>query len=396
MTDKKKSLSLFLLMQFFCALADNALIFAEIATLKKNHSPGWEIPLLQDFFIIGYIILAPFMALIADKWSKKYVLLGATILKLIGAIMLLIGINPLLCCVIIGIGSASFSPAKYGVLPELVKPEDIIKANGYLEGVTILAVLIGVIMGGIISDHSTILAFQIIIGLFLISNVVNILIPNIQAAAPNKSINPKKAIEDFISSFKKMYKNSETRYAILDTSIFNASGATLRFLLVAWVPLALNTKDNEIPAILNSFVAIGLAIGAVIVGKFITVKTINKSSYFGILIGILVILMTFTTTIYSASITLVAMGILGGIFLIPLNALVQEEGKKTVGSGHSVAVQNFCENLLMLIMVGLYSYLLKQNVDILTLAVSFGLFISISIGIITLFKIRTKKTKFSS
>lgn len=384
---KNKALYLFLILQFFCAFADNALIFAEIATLKSTHSPSWEIPMLQDFFVVGYIVLAPFVALIADKWSKKYVLMIGTIFKAAGAIMLVSGINPLLCCLFIGIGSAIFSPAKYGVLPELVEPEKIVKANGLLEIVTIVALLVGAIMGGVISDYSTEITINIILGFFAIGLLINWYIPHLPAAHPEHKLNPIKAITDFYYSARVAYKNKDMVYAILNTSIFGASAATLRFLVVAWVPIALHNSDNKMPALFNSFVAIGIIVGAIIASKKITFKNTNLISFSGIILGLLVVCLVNVTTVIYSAFYLILIGVFGGMFIIPLNAKVQEDGKKTIGSGHSVAIQNLCENLLMLVMVGGYSYLLKIHDNVIDVAMGLGVFISISVGLTWVYRI---------
>lgn len=376
----QKALYMFLIMQFFTAFADNALFFTEIQLLKKNNSPGWEIPLLEDFFILGYIFLAPFMALISDKWSKRNVLMIATLIKLLGAVMLVLSFNPLLCCVIIGIGCAVFSPAKYGILPELVDPKHIIKANAYLEVVTIGAILIGVMAGGIISDHSTNISFSLIIALFTVSILINFFIYKMPAANPNQSWKPKETIREFIHSFKILYKNKKTRYSIINTSIFGASGSTLRYILVAWAPIALSLKGEEGPAMLNSIVAIGLAFGAYLASRYINMKNINKVSIPGVLLGIILIVLANITNLYTVSILLIILGLCGGFFLVPLNSVVQEEGKKHVGSGHAVAIQNLCEHALMLILVGIYSYLLKQNINIVNLAMILGVVMTVTIG----------------
>lgn len=381
-----KSFLFILFAQFFSAFADNALFFAEIALLKKTNSPDWEIPLLQGFFVLGYIFLAPFMAFIADKWSKRKVLIGANILKFSGAIMMALGVNPLLACVFVGIGSAIYSPAKYGILPEVVSPSQLVKANSLMEGITIVALLLGVLISGAVTDHSTALDFNIILAVFLVSIAFNFFIPHVPAAEPQKTLHIKTITKDFFQSLKALYRMRSTRYAIIDTSIFMASGATLRYLLVAWAPLALHSFSNEKPAILNSFTAIGVAIGAFIAAKFITIQTVHKASVAGILIGVVVIALTFTHHLYLAALFLIMIGIFGGIFLIPLNALVQEQGKETVGSGHAVAVQNFSENILTMAMVGIYSFLLHQNLPVYHLSVAFGLFISISIATVTYLK----------
>lgn len=369
-----------LVAQFFSALADNALLFAAIAMLKLMHAPDWQLPLLQEFFAIAFILLAPFVGPFADGWPKGRVMLVANAMKLLGVVAMLFGLHPLLAYNLVGVGAAAYSPAKYGILSELVGAEKLVKANSMMEGSTIVAILLGAVLGGMLADRSVSAALTGVAVCYLIAGLSNLMIPRLPPAHVLATYSPIALIKDFWAALRALIKNPDARFSVLGTSIFWGSGSTLRFLLVAWVPVALLVANNGMAADLSGVVAIGIALGAAAAAKFVDLKTINRALPAGILIGLLIPVFAHTTSLPAAVALLVLIGACGGFYVVPLNALLQERGHETVGAGHAIAVQNVFENFAMIVMVGLYTLMVKAGMPVITSASLFGLLVFLAIG----------------
>lgn len=368
--------------QFISALADNALLFAAIALLKSQQAADWQIPMLQEFFVLAFILLAPFVGPFADGFPKDRVMLIANSIKLLGAITMLMGLNPLIAYGLVGIGAAAYSPAKYGILSELVSVDKLVKANSLIEGSTIVAILIGAILGGKLASISVQIALLAVCGCYFLAAIANTFIPRLAVARPDTKLQPIKLAKEFFDALKVLSLNKDARFSLIGSSIFWGTGSTLRLLLVAWVPVALSISDISMPANLSGTLAIGIAVGAVLAAKFITLKNINRVLPAGLLIGVFIMLFAHTANLYIATALLVLIGIAGGFYVVPLNALLQERGHETVGAGNAVAVQNFFENFCMMVLVGLYVLMEKNNVPAITTAFVFGNIILISIVIL--------------
>ncbi len=375
-----KSLYSVLIAQFFSALADNALLFAAIAVLKEIHAPDWQIPLLQEFFAIAFIFLAPFVGSFADNWSKGRVMLVANALKLAGALAMLAGLHPLLAYNLVGLGAAAYSPAKYGILTEMVASDKLVSANSMMEGSTIVAILLGAVLGGMLADESVTLALLGVAGCYGLAGLANLLIPVLPPAHPIKHFSFFALFKDFWQALVTLIKNPDARFSMLGTSIFWGSGSTLRFILVAWVPVALLIDDNSTAANLSGVVAIGIAIGAAAAAKFVTLQTINRALPAGVLIGLAIMGFAHLTNLPLAVGLLIIVGLCGGFYVVPLNALLQERGHETVGAGHAIAVQNVFENFAMIIMIGLYTLMVGSGMSVITSASVFGAVVFVSIG----------------
>lgn len=386
-----RGMSATLIAQFFSALADNALLFAAIALLKSMHAPDWQMPLLQEFFAVAFIFLAPFVGPFADSWPKGWVMLAANAMKFAGAAAMLFGLHPLLAYNLVGIGAAAYSPAKYGILSELVGTDKLVKANGMMEGSTIVAILLGAVLGGILADRSAHAALVGAAACYLVAGGANLLIPKLPPAHPLTTFAPIVLIKDFWVALVALVKNPDARFSMLGTSVFWGTGSTLRFLLVAWVPVALAIADYSTAANLSGVVAIGIALGAAAAAKFVTLKTINRALPAGILIGLLIPLFAHATSLPLAVILLVLIGACGGFYVVPLNALLQERGHETVGAGHAIAVQNVFENFTMIVMVGLYTLMVKAGMDVIASASLFGLAVFGAIGVLAWLRVRKGK-----
>jgi LPLT family lysophospholipid transporter-like MFS transporter len=376
--------------QFISALADNALLFAAIALLKSYAAPSWQIPMLQELFVLAFILLAPFVGPFADGFPKGRVMLIANMLKLLGAGAMFAGVNPLVAYGMVGIGAAAYSPAKYGILSELVPAEKLVKANGLMEGSTIIAILLGAVLGGKLADISVSIALISICGCYFLAVIVNTLIPRLPVARPDTKFLPLKLAKEFFEALKVLSLNKDARFSLIGTSIFWGTGSTLRLLLVAWVPVALSANDLSMPANLSGAVAIGIAIGAALAAKFVTLKNINRVLPAGLLIGVFIMLFAHATHLYTTIALLILIGLSGGFYVVPLNALLQERGHETVGAGNAVAVQNFFENFCMLILVGLYIVMEKNDVPVITTAFIFGCLILFIISLLAIKRVRQK------
>lgn len=368
--------------QFFSAFGDNALLFVTLAVLKNQFYPDWSQPILQMLFVATYILLAPFVGQMADSFAKGRVMMFANSLKLLGALVICFGFNPFLGYTLVGIGAASYSPAKYGILTEITSGERLVKANGLMEGSTIAAILLGSVAGGILADWNLVAALVVCAMTYAMAVVANIFIPRLTAARPGQSWHFGAMLRGFIAATKLLWRNGETRFSLLGTSLFWGAGVTLRFLLVLWVPVALGISDNKTPTTLNAMVAIGIVIGAAAAAKLVTLQTVRRCMPAGVLIGVMVVVFALQTSLLNAYLVLMLIGALGGFFVVPLNALLQERGKETVGSGNAIAVQNLGENTAMLLMLGLYTVAIKLGAPAVATGVGFGAIFAVAIAVL--------------
>jgi LPLT family lysophospholipid transporter-like MFS transporter len=369
-----------LVAQFLSAMADNALLFGALALLRHEHYPDWTVPLMQEFFVGAYILLAPFTGPMADALPKGRVMLIANGLKLLGALCLCAGFNPFLAYGLVGVGAAAYSPAKYGILGELTSPDQLVKANGLMESSTIAAILIGAVAGGTLADWSITGTLLAVVACYALAAGANLLIPRLAPAHPMTGFPAWRLLKEFGSIVAQLLRVPDARFSITGTSIFWGAGSTLRFLLIAWVPVALGITSNRMPAYLNAMVAVGIVLGAGLAAKFVSLEKVNRSLPAGVLIGLAVCLLAGTTRLPTAFLVLTLVGACGGFFVVPLNALLQERGHESVGAGHAIAIQNLAENSAMLILIGLYTAVERAQLPVQAVAAGFGGFLAIAIG----------------
>ncbi|WP_370422332.1 lysophospholipid transporter LplT [Pantoea vagans] len=372
--------------QFFSAFGDNALLFATLAVLKSQFYPEWSQPVLQMLFVAAYILLAPFVGQVADSMAKGRVMMLANSLKLLGALVICFGFNPFLGYTLVGAGAAAYSPAKYGILGEITHGEKLVKANGLMEASTIAAILLGSVAGGMLADWHILAALGICALTYGIAVIANLFIPKLQAARPGQSWQFGVMTSSFFSAAALLWRDAETRFSLLGTSLFWGAGVTLRFLLVLWVPVALGINDNTTPTTLNAMVAIGIVIGAAAAAKLVTLETVRRCMPAGVLIGVMVVVFALQHSLMNAYLVLMLIGALGGFFVVPLNALLQARGKESVGSGNAIAVQNLGENSAMLIMLGLYTLAIKAGAPAVATGVGFGVLFALAITVLWLWR----------
>jgi len=382
--------------QFLSALADNALLFAAIALLKDLHSPNWHTPVLQQGFIFSYIVLAPFVGAFADSLPKGRVMFISNIIKLLGCIAMLVGVNPLLAYGLVGLGAAAYSPAKYGILNEYLPASQLVKANSWMEGLTVAAIVFGALIGGILISpaiaaplfHSLNiplvnsipeLAILFIVLIYILAAIFNLYIPHVPIDHKPISRNPIFLTTEFWHCFKLLWKDPLGQVSLAVTTLFWGAGATLRLLILGWAAVALQYDISE-AAKLTAWVAIGIAIGSVLAAKFIELEHSVKVLPVGIAMGIAVLVMIPITNSTLAIFLLILIGAMGGFFVVPMNALLQHRGHMLMGAGRSIAVQNFNENLSIFAMLGLYALMQKLDFSIYFIIVVFGLLLS---GIMT-------------
>jgi len=382
--------------QFFSALADNALLFAAIALLKDLHAPSWHTPVLQEGFVVSYILLAPFVGAFADSLPKGRVMFISNTIKLGGCIAMLAGINPLLAYGLVGLGAAAYSPAKYGILTEYLPPEKLVLANSWMEGLTVIAIILGAVVGGVLIspdiagpmlqwwdvplidtgiDTPPELAISIIIALYLVAALFNLYIPRVPIDHKPLSRNPVFLVSEFAHCFRLLWKDPLGQVSLAVTTLFWGAGATLRLLVLAWATAVLHF-DMGAAAKLTAWVAVGIAIGAVLAARFVKLEHSVKVLPVGIGMGLVVLAMIPVTNSLLAIVLLIAIGGMGGYFVVPMNALLQHRGHLLMGAGSSIAVQNFNENLSIFAMLALYALMEKMQLSIYFIILVFGLLLS--------------------
>jgi MFS family permease len=366
-----------LIAQFLSALADNALLFAAIALLAKINSPHWHQPLLLQFFVISYIILAPFVGGIADAYPKGRVMFYSNAIKFIGSLSMLLGMQPLYAYAIVGVGAAAYSPAKYGILTELLPPKELVMANGWMEGSTVFAIILGSIIGGALAQFDPLVAIIIITGLYLLAAIFNRYIPALPVDHKLPKKNPLYMIKDFWHAFKILWKDPEGQLSLAVTTLFWGAGASLRLIVIAWAGYALQFNLEESTR-LTAMVALAIAIGSVIAARYISLKDSVRVLPAGILMGGFVITMTIIHDWQIAALIFLFIGALCGFFIVPLNALLQHRGHILIGAGHSIAVQNFNENIGILLLSGTYTWMVREEFSINSIIILLGLFVSVT------------------
>lgn len=381
-----------LVAQFFSALADNALLFAAIGLLMFYGSPDWHHPLLASVFVVAYIVLAPFVGPFADALPKGRVLFIGNAIKFVGCATMLLGLPPLLAYSIVGIGAATYSPAKYGILTEILPPEKLVAANGWMEGFTVAAIVLGAIIGGVLinPDVATsglgslklsadiappMFAIGIITALYLLAAIVNLFIPRLPIDHRLPSKKPGFILHDFWHSFLLLWKDPLGQVSLAVTTLFWGVGATLRLMVIAWAAYNL-AFGLDLATQITGLVAFGIAIGSALAGWLVPLKKSVSVLPAGIALGFLPILLTGVHDFWLAALVLTLLGVLAGYFVVPLNALLQHRGHLLMGAGHSIAQQNFNENISILLMTGAYALMMRAEWHIHTIMILFGLFIS--------------------
>jgi MFS family permease len=381
--------------QFFSSLADNALLVAAIQMLRDLDSPAWMTPSLKQVFVISYVLLAPLVGAFADSMPKGRVMLITNTIKIVGCSLMLFTLHPLAAYALVGLGAAAYSPAKYGILTELLPARQLVVANGWIEGTTVASIILGVVLGGLLISGpiaSWLLAFDlpkidtgvetppqaaisVIMGCYAIAAVINWYIPDTGVDRRVASKNPLFLIREFNHCCALLWRDKLGQISLATTTLFWGAGATLQFIVIDWAATHLCYNLSR-ASYLQGFVAIGIALGAAAAALLVTLRNAVKVLPLGALMGILVIGMIGVSTLTWALIIMTLIGFLAGFFVVPMNALLQHRGHVLMGAGHSIAVQNFNENIGVLVMLALYAVIVHVGLSTNAAIIMFGLFVA--------------------
>lgn len=392
--------------QFFSSLADNALLIAAIALLAQLHGEAWLVPLLKALLHVPYVALAPFVGPFADAWPKGKVMFFTNTIKVTGCLVMLFygamattgagqQVIVLVAYGIVGLGCASYSPAKYGILTELLPPERLVVANGWIEGLTVLSTIIGILLGGILIgtgvsarllgidlpfmdtsiDTPAEAAIAVIVFFYMVAAIFNLFIPDTGARYEKQAARPIKLLIDFGHCFKTLWRDKLGQITLAITTLFWGAGATLILILLRWAQDHLGLGLSQ-GSILQGVFAFGSAAGAIVAARFIPLKRALVVLPAGVVMGVVVMAMTLVSAMPMVYALLILSGALAGFFVVPMNALLQHRGHVMLSAGHSIAVQNFNENLCILVMLALYGVMLANDIHINTIIIIFGAFVA--------------------
>ena len=381
--------------QFFSSLADNALFVAAVELLKTSGAPKWQPAALVPMFALFYVVLAPFVGAFADARPKGQVMFYSNGIKVIGCLMMLFGTHPLMAYAIVGLGAAAYSPAKYGILTELLPSSQLVKANGWIEGLTIASIILGVLRGGqlvgiAISSH--LLAFDlplintsintapeaaisVLILLYIIAAWFNTRIPSTGVEMRPMPRNKLELLPDFWNCNSALWRDKLGQISLATTTLFWGVSGNLRYIVLAWAAAALGYSTTQASSLVG-VVAIGTAVGAVVASMRMRLDQATSVIPLGIGMGLLVILMVFIDNVWVAAPFLILLGGIGGFLVVPMNALLQHRGHNLMGAGRSIAVQNFNEQACILALGAGYSLSTGMGLSAFGAITCFGLLVA--------------------
>ena len=354
---------------------------------------------MKFVFTVSYVVLAPFVGPLADAFPKARLMACMNGIKIMGVCALLMGLNPLVAFAIAGLGAAAYAPAKYGLITEIVGPDHLVKANGWLETSIVCAALLGAVLGGVLVNSSVMAGlgslplldtlvlhsalYPSLVALLLINalaSVLNMGIPHSGAKYPASTLHPIELMKDFWRANRLLWRDAEGGLSLGVTTIFWGLGATLQFVVLKWSADILGLP-LEHAAYLQAAVAVGVVAGAGIAGRWIALRNAKRVLPAGVLMGLLIVGSAHVTQLSTALVVLLVMGAVGGILVVPLNALLQHRGFVLLTAGRSIAVQGFNENLSVLCMLGIYAGLVAADVSIVSLMTLFGLCTAVALGL---------------
>jgi MFS family permease len=381
--------------QFLSSLADNALFVGAVQLLRGAQAPEWQQAALVPMFALFYVVLAPFVGAFADAYPKGKVMLVSNGIKIVGCLLMLFGGHPLMAYAVVGLGAAAYSPAKYGILTELLPASQLVKANGWIEGLTIASIILGVLLGGqLIGPHIApyLLALDIpfldtsidtapeaaicaLVLVYLAAAWFNTRIPltGVEMRALPKNLLG--LLPDFWHCNMQLWRDRLGQISLGTTTLFWGVSGNLRYIVLAWAAAALGYSVTQASALVG-VVAVGTAIGAVVASMRMRLEHATLVLPLGVAMGLLVILLNFISNVWVAAPFLILLGALGGFLVVPMNALLQHRGHNLMGAGRSIAVQNFNEQACILGLGGLYSLSTGMGVSAFVAISAFGLLVA--------------------
>jgi LPLT family lysophospholipid transporter-like MFS transporter len=381
--------------QFFSSLADNALFIAAVELLRTSKAPTWHAAALVPMFALFYVILAPFVGAFADAMPKGKVMFVSNAIKVVGCLMMLFGVHPLLAYAIVGLGAAAYSPAKYGILTELLPPSQLVKANGWIEGLTIASIILGILLGGQLIgqavasrmlgidfplvdtgiDSAPEAAIFVLIFIYIVAAWFNTRIPSTGVEMRPIPKNPLELVPDFWTCNSRLWRDKLGQISLSTTTLFWGVSGNLRYIILAWSAAALGYSTTQASS-LGGVVAIGTAVGAVIASVRMRLDVATKVIPMGIIMGLLIIVMNFISNVWVAAPFLILLGGLGGFLVVPMNALLQHRGHNLMGAGRSIAVQNFNEQACILGLGAFYTLSTGMGMSAFGAITAFGLVVA--------------------
>ena len=387
--------------QFFSSLADNALFVAAVELIRISGGAEWQRAALVPMFALFYVVLAPFVGAFADSRPKGEVMFISNAIKVVGCLMMLFGTHPLLSYAIVGLGAAAYSPAKYGILTELLPSSQLVKANGWIEGLTIASIILGVLIGGqLVGPNVTefLLGFNmpffdtgidtgpeaailLLISLYVLAAWFNTRIPNTGVEMRPMPKNLVALIPDFWGCNSRLWNDKLGQISLSTTTLFWGVSGNLRYIVLAWSAAALGYSTTQASSLVG-VVAIGTAVGAVVASMRMKLHQATLVMPLGIGMGILVMGMNFIDNVWVAAPFLILLGALGGFLVVPMNALLQHRGHNLMGAGRSIAVQNFNEQACILLLGGLYTFSTGMGLSAFGAITAFGFVVAFCMWLI--------------
>ena len=391
----KKGFYTIMAAQFFSSLADNALLVAAIELLKSSNAPPWQIPALTPMFALFYVLLAPFVGAFADAVPKGRVMFVSNSIKVVGCLMMLFGGHPLLAYAVVGLGAAAYSPAKYGILTELLPPSQLVKANGWVEGLTIASIILGILLGGQLVgpklsplllgfdfplfdtsvDTPPEAAIAAMILVYIVAAVFNLYIPRTESPLQPLVLRPSVLVRDFALCNSRLWSDKLGQISLATTTMFWGVGGNLRIIVFPWAAAALGYTTTQASS-LAGVVSVGVAVGAVWASMRMRLDKATGVIPLGILMGVLVIGLNLIRDVWVAVPFLMLLGLAGGYLVVPMNALLQHRGHNLMGAGRSIAVQNFNEQACILGLGAFYTLMTKLNLSAFAAIAVFGLVVA--------------------
>ncbi len=397
----KKGFYTIMAAQFFSSLADNALLVAAIELLKSNNAAPWQIPALAPMFALFYVLLAPFVGAIADAAPKGRVMFASNLIKVVGCLMMLFGSHPLLAYAVVGLGAAAYSPAKYGILTELLPPSQLVKANGWVEGLTIASIIMGILVGGQLVgpriapvllgfdmpwvdtsvDTPPEAAIATTILFYLVAALFNLKIPRTDAPLQPISANPALLVQDFALCNRRLWADKLGQISLATTTLLWGVFGNLRVIVFAWAAAALGYGTTQ-ASNLAGVVIVGSVIGALLASAYMKLDRAVAVLPLGIVIGFLMVGLDVLTSVWVAAPFLIVLGALCGFVVVPMNALLQHRGHNLMGAGRSIAVQNFNEQACILGLGAFYTGMTRLGLSAFTAIAVFGLTVAGAMALI--------------
>jgi MFS transporter, LPLT family, lysophospholipid transporter len=397
----KKGFSTIMSAQFFSSLADNALLVAAVELLRLSKAPAWQTPALAPMFALFYVVLAPFVGAFADALPKGRVMFISNTIKVVGCLMMLFGGHPLLAYAIVGLGAAAYSPAKYGILTELLPASQLVKGNGWIEGLTVASIVLGIVLGGQLIgpkvapmllgvdfpwletsvDTPPEAAIAAIVFLYVIASIFNLFIP--RTTAPLQPLEHGLAwmVRDFSRCNARLWADKLGQISLATTTLLWGVFGNLRLIVFAWAAAALGYATAQ-ASNLAGVVIIGSILGAVTASAVTKLDKATNVIPLAIGVGFLMIGLNLISNVWVAAPFLVLLGGLCGYLIVPMNALLQHRGHNLMGAGRSIAVQNFNEQACILALGAFYAGMTKFGLSAFVTIAVFGLMVAGSMEMI--------------